>query len=453
MAHVAPEEAFESLKRRTSETIKNYFPIKGSTHTLEAKRVWVDDTKDIDDIREQKDVKIKGRSWTVPIKAELELKDDKGKVVDRQVISIAQLPKITRRYSYIVNGNEWQVNNLFRLKSGVYTRQRRNGELTSQWNLAKGSNFHMDFNPKNKRMTLRYNEANIPLYPVLKTMGVDDDTIERSWGKDTLTANKKSNEDSDLRRFYKAIRGTNPESLDEARTVIQEKFSATELRPDSTAITLGKPFTTVDGQALLAGSHRILKVARQEEAPDDHNQLQFKELHSAEDLINERLSKWKTGKDIRRKIGNTVDKHTKIQNIISPDVFGKPLRSFFVSSVLSENPEQTNPVSFLAGNRKTTLVAPGEGGIGSEHQITTEAQALNPSHLGFLDPIQTPESGRIGVTLQLAAHTEKDGYDLKIPVFNVKTGRTDKKSLRTRHSSRTWHSPTNTTGARASLSL
>jgi len=426
MAHVAPEEAFERLKQRTSETIQNYFPIQGRTHTLEAKRVWVDDTKDIDDIREQKDVKVKGRSWTVPIRAELELKDEKGKVVDRQVINVAQLPKITRRYSYIVNGNEWQVNNLFRLKSGVYTRQRKNGELTSQWNLAKGQNFHMDFSPKTKKMTLRFGEANIPLYPVLKTLGVDDDTIERSWGKDILDANKKGKEDVALRRFYRAMRGSTPDTLDQARQAIQEKFDNTVLRPDSTNLTLGKPYETVTGAALVDGSSKILRVSRQEEEPDDHNQLQFKELHSAEDLINERLDKWKVQKDVKRKITNTIDKHTKVKNIISPDIFGKPLRQFFVSSVLSENPEQTNPVSFIAGNRKTTLVAPGEGGIGSAHQITLEAQSINPSHLGFLDPIQTPESDRIGVTLQLASHIEKDGHDLKMPVFNVKTGKRDK---------------------------
>ena len=96
-----------------------------------------------------------------------------------------------------------------------------------------------------------------------------------------------------------------------------------------------------------------------------------------------------------------------------------------MSSTLSERPTQTNPVSFISGNRKTTLVAPGEGGITSAHQITLETQSINPSHLGFLDPIQTPESERIGVTLQLASHVKKKGHDLTIPVYNVKKGKRD----------------------------
>lgn len=426
MAYYSPEEAFENLKQGLSQTIKGYFPIEGNKHTLTAKKVWVEDDKSVDDIRSQKDAKIKGRSWTVPIRAELELKDNlSGKVLDRQVVNVAQLPKVTRRYSYIVNGSEWQVNNVFRMKSGVYTRIRKNGELTSQWNLVKGMGFDMDFNPKTQKMHLRYGEAQIPLYPLLKTMGVDDDSIEKAWGKEILSANKVTNDEATLRKFYRSIRGTNPESLDEAKKLVLSEFDSTVLRPDSTELTLGKPYDKVTGPALLDGSHKILRVSRQEIEPDDRDALQFKDLFSAEDLINERLEKWKTEKDVKRKIGNTLDKNSKVRDIINPDIFGKPLRHFFVSSTLSDRPTQTNPLGFISGNRRTTLFAPGEGGISSEHQITLEAQSINPSHLGFLDPIQTPESSRIGVTLQLAAQVVKDGHEIKIPVFNTKTGKKD----------------------------
>ena len=118
MASFSPEESFEILKNRISDTIQNkFFPIEGGQNTLVAKRVWVDDDKSIDDIRDQKEAKLKGRSWTVPVKAELELRGPDGKVLDKKTLNIAQLPKVTRRYSYIVGGNEWQVSNLFKMKS------------------------------------------------------------------------------------------------------------------------------------------------------------------------------------------------------------------------------------------------------------------------------------------------------------------------------------------------
>ena len=392
MAHFAPEEAFEELKKRTAETVKSYFPIQGAKNTLVAKRVWVEDNKDLDDIREQKDAKVKGRSWTVPIRAELELRNEKGKVIDRQVVNVAQLPKITRRYSYIVKGNEWQINNLFRMKSGVYTRVKDNGELQSQWNLAKGKGFNLGFNPKNRKMTFEYGQSKISLYPILKTMGVDDATIESKWGKAIFDANRTGKHDSALRKFYRAVKGKNPDSIADAEKLVVEEFGRTELRPDSTKLTLGTPYTQVTGSALLAGSNRILKVSRQEEEVDDRDSLEFKDLYSAEDLINERLDKKKIRNDVKRKVINNLDKtDAKIRNVVSPDIIGKPLRSFFVGSNLSDMPTQTNPVSFMSGNRRTTVFAPGEGGISSSHQITLAAQSINPSHIGFLDPIQTPE--------------------------------------------------------------
>jgi DNA-directed RNA polymerase subunit beta' len=425
MAHYAPEEAFDVLKDRLTETVQSHFPLEGKKHVLVAKKVWVDDNKDVDDIKSQKEAKLKERTWSVPVRAELELRDKAtGKVVDRQAVNIAQLPKITRRYTYITGGNEYQVNNQFRLKSGVYTHVKENGELASQWNLAKGLNFNMDFDPKSKKMTLNFSGSgsNIGLYPVLKTMGVDDDTIERKWGKEVLNANRKSKPEVELRKFYKAFKGENPKSLDEARAFIREEFSKTQLRPDSTKLTLGKEFKEVDGSALLTGSNRILEVARGEADPDDRDSLQFKDLWSAEDLLTYRMDK-KDKWSIKRKMTNNVDKQTKIKSIIHPEIFGRPIKQFFTQSTLTERPDQMNPMSYIAGNRRTTIR--GEGGIQKEHAVTPSAKAINPSHLGFLDPIQTPESSKIGTTLQLALSARKKGNSLEIPVLSTKTGKTE----------------------------
>lgn len=392
MAYVVATNAFDILKDRTSKTISDYFPIEGRKNILRAKKVWVEDNLSMDDIRSQKEAKLKGRTWSVPVRAELELVDKAtGKVKDTKSITVAQIPKITNRYSYIVGGNEYQINNQFRLKSGAYTRVKANGQLTTQWNLAKGLGFDVNFDPKTKKMTMKHlgKGSNIALYPVLKAMGVDDDTIERQWGREIFNANRREKEDVALKKFYKNLKGENPASPDEARKLVVEEMSKTELRPDSTKITLGKPFTEVTGEALMAGSRKLLRVSRQEERPDDRDSLQFKDLHSAEDLVNERLDKSNARRTIIRKITNTLDKHTAVKDIVNPEFFSKPIKSFFTSSTLSERPDQTNPAGFLVGNRRTTIM--GEGGISSDLQVTMGAKTINPSHMGFLDPIQTPE--------------------------------------------------------------
>jgi DNA-directed RNA polymerase subunit beta' len=424
MAYFSPEESFERLKQHTTDVVKGYFPVEGDKHLLRVKNVWVDDDKHIDDIRSQKESRVSGRTWSVPVKAQLELVDKKtGKVLDSQEQTILQLPKVTRRHSFIVDGNEWQIANQFRLKSGVYTRIKENGELESQWNLEKGKGFRMGFDPKTKRLHLKYGEARVPLYPVLKVLGVDDDEIERRWGKDVLNENMKGGEEKTLRQLYKSMVGEGaPADIAQIRSAIVDQFGKTKLRADSTQITLGTPFDKVSGSALLHGAEKILKVSRQEVDPDDRDGLQFKDFYSAEDLLRERLEK-DSRRDISRRLTNKIDKTTKLREMIHPDIFGRAVKSFFTNTAISERPTQTNPLNFLGGARKTTIG--GEHGIDDPHKITLEAKMIHPSHLGFLDPVQTPESERIGTVLQMASGSKKVGKEIHTAVYNIKTGKMD----------------------------
>jgi len=148
MARLSPEEGFELLKDRVTQTVGGLFPLVGKKHTLELKNVNVVDDLHIDDIRSQKEAKVMGRSWAVPVEATVALKDNlTGKTVDQQKIKLMSLPKYTRRYSNIVDGQEYQIDNQWRLKSGVYARVKDNGELQSQFNLARGRGFSLGFDP------------------------------------------------------------------------------------------------------------------------------------------------------------------------------------------------------------------------------------------------------------------------------------------------------------------
>lgn len=417
------EAHFDDLKSRISKAVQEYFPVEGSKSTLRAKKVWVDDTKKVTDIHDQKEAKLAGRTWSVPVRAELELVDNKtGKVKDRQVVNVGNLPKLTQRLSYIVNGTEKQVTNQFRLKSGVYTRVKNNGDLEGRWNLARGAGFSMNFDPEKRKMSIKYPDgSNVPLYPVLKLLGVDDDAIERRWGREILSANMTDKPEVAIRKLYKTLSGKTTTSIPEAKRYILESFDRTALRSDTTKQTLGTAYNKVDGSALLSGSDKILKVFRQEDKPDDRDNLQFKEIWDTGDLVTERLKK-DARRDINRKLKGSVDRGGRIRTMVSPDLFGRHIEGFFSSSNgLSNRPEQFNPMNFLIGFRKTTIG--GEHGIDDPKKITLEAKSINPSHMGYLDAVQTPEAERIGSILQMSLGTRKKGKELEARVYNNKTGK------------------------------
>jgi len=420
MARLSPEEGFKVLKDRVAETVGGLFPIVGKRHTLEIKDVSVKDTLSIDDIRSQKEAKIGGRTWSVPVEATVALRDNQtGKVVDEQQLRLLNLPKYTRRHSHIVDGQEYQIDNQWRLKSGIYARVKDNGELQSSFNLAKGRGFSLEFDPKTRQFNMAYGTSNIPLAPLMQEMGVHPEDIKDRWGGAIAQANATDREQA-LLKFYKASTGEKPGSLEQARQHLKDTFGATQLRADTTKITLGTPYTKVTGPALFDAATKLLHVSQGKAEPDPRDSLMFKELHSTEDFFAERIQKGTS--DIMRRVQNTLDKKNKVRDIVGPDIFNRPIKTMYRTS-LANVPDQTNPLEMLSGQQKTTIT--GEGGIKSAHGISEEAKLVDPSHLGFLDPIHTPEGQTTGVTLRLPLGAKKRGHDVTIKMFNLKTGKNE----------------------------
>lgn len=419
MARLSPEEGFEILKDRIGKAVSGFFPIVGKKHTLTVSNVKVNDNLDMHDLRSQKAAKIGGRTWAVPVEAKVALVDNStGKKVDEQHMRLMSLPKITPRYSHIVDGQEYQIDNQWRLKAGVYSRVKENGELESQFNLAKGRGFHVNFDPESRKFHMAYGTSNIPLYPILREMGVPHEEIQQHWGKEITTANQKEGkgEEQAVLKFFKASTGRKPATADEAREHLYKTFQATQLRPDTTQITLGKPFDKVTGPALFSTATKLLHISQGKAQPDPRDALMFKELHSAEDFFAERLQKGT--QDITRRIQNTLDKKRTVRSVVGPDIFNRPIRLMY-RTTLANIPEQTNPLEMLSGQVKTTIT--GEGGIKSAHAITEDAKLVDPSHLGYLDPLHTPEGQTTGVTLRLPLGVKKSGHDVAVRMFNLKT--------------------------------
>ena len=420
MARLNATEGFDILKDRVSSSVNDLFPIVGKKHTLELKEVNIDDQLSVDDIKTQKQAKISGRTWAVPVEAKIALKNTAtGKTVDEQTVRLFNLPKVTNRYSNIVDGQEYQIDNQWRLKSGVYARVKDNGELESTFNLAKGRGFKVGFDPKSRDFNMQYGTSHVPLRPLLREMGISQEDIEKTWGKQIAKANEQDAEKA-LMKFYKASTGTQAKDVVQARDHLLETFGNTEMRPEVNKITLGKPHDKVTGSALLDASSKLLQVSQGKAEPDTRDALMFKELHSSEDFFAERLHKGT--RDIMRRVNNTLDRKTKIKDIVGPDVFGKPIKDMY-RNTLANIPDQTNPLEMISGQMKTTIM--GEGGIKSGYGVTEDAKLVDPSHLGFLDPIHTPEGESTGVALRLPLGIKKSGHDVKVTMYNLKTGKNE----------------------------
>lgn len=425
-----PQKKFDELSGGVIKEIKAYFPggeLKGKRNSIRLKEIKVVDNLDNDDLRKQKEIKEKEGSWSVPVRATLELFDNEtGKVIDNKTMTLARIPKMTSRFSYLVNGLEKHVDYQSQLKDGIYTRVADNGVLESVINTAKpnGSRerFKINFDPQSSKHTLSYGTTNLPLYGVLKVLGVPDEKIEGQWGSQILESNKGGSVDALTKRMYQRIFRKDPADLTQAQKDLQKHFSDLSLDPVITKITTDTAHEAADGHALLSASKALLDVNRGQRDPSTYDDLRFKKILHVEDHVPERIRL--SSKAILGKVKYNIDRADKVDRVVTRELFDKPISSFFGVGQLASLSEQTNPLAMLTGQSKHTLM--GEGGISTAHQVSQDAKIVHPSSIGFLDPLHTPESASTGVNLQIPLGSWKEGKDLVTEAFNTKTKKFEK---------------------------
>ena len=418
-------DSFESLKGTVSNFIKDIFPVKGSVHSLYLKRLDIADHGRLDDFSSQSESIVKGKTYQIPVKASMELTDtETRKVIDRKTMTLLSIPRITYFGTYIVNGTQYSFPYQLRLKAGVYTHIHEDGALKSQFNLSKGRNFHIELN-KNGVFLMNIGASKLKLYPLLLSLGITNAQFEKVWGKEVVGFNRRYAKD--VHKVVEALHkklffDEAPESFEEGVKNIKLYLKdGTELDPKVTKLTLGVASDRVTPEIILETTVKLLGVSRGDRSEDDRDSLIYKSILDISDFAEERFKNRKFKSRIERMFKNNVDKFDTIDKIVYKDVFQKPMTTLFTETVLARTPKQNNPMDMFSNFSGVTFT--GEGGITSEHQLSAKARAVSPSHLGFVDPVFTPEGSNVGISLHLSMGADKKGRDLYTNFIDVKTGK------------------------------
>jgi DNA-directed RNA polymerase beta subunit len=429
MADAATRRAL--IRTKTLEGLKSVFPIIGRNVTIEAKGFDVR-AKEYSSA-EQKDALMRGRTLHEPVVGTLTLRDNKtAKVIDeKKNHTLLHLPYFTERHTFIIGGNEYDVPNQLRLKPGVYTRERGNGEFEAAFNLSKGDNFRIAMEPESGKLHMELGTSRIPLYPLLRSLGVPDNDIRKYWGaelRDMNAAAAGEKEEQILNKIIAKIKRTSdsvPSTIEGKRDFVRDYFDRTEMNAEVTERTLGVPLGKANATALLTASKKLIDVHKGEAEEDDRDSLEFKTLHSVDDFFKERLDK-DAKRTVARKLQMKLNQSSTptIDRVVPNSAFTKSINSFLTSSSLSSIPMQINPVEIIDHASRVTSL--GEGGISSERAIPFESRKMHNTHLGILDPVRTPEGFKAGIDIRasLAAHRDKEG-NLYTLLRNLKTGKVE----------------------------
>lgn len=426
MVHAS--ERRERMRDTLMESIEKDFPMKGKHYSLELESFHIN--RKIYSNNEQKDAILNKTTLTEPIKGTVALRDNAtGEVLERSTRTLVHMPYMTERHTFMLGGNEYAVSNQVRIKPGVYTRKRGNGELESAFNLGAGTNFRLEMDPERGLIFMKYKSTQIPLYPVLRALDVTAAQIEKAWG-DALAKHNynyaSGKEAASIDKLYKKI--ISPYAQDENATYaqkveeIKESYKRTSLDRGVTTTTLGTGFDKVEPKTLLLASRKLVRVYNNKEEVDDRDSAAFKTLHTAESFMGERIRK-ETSKQVRSKIMRKLNKPTtdiKLSKVMTSGPYSKSLKSWLTSTALANTPMQINPMEVIDSSVKITSL--GDGGISSTLAVPDAARDVHSSQIGLLDPVRTPESGKAGIDIRGTLHLARDNDgNMYTPLIDAKT--------------------------------
>lgn len=416
----------QQIQDAAIQAIQSIFPVQGRTRTLVLNRIWAEDKLADDDYAAQKEAKLRGGTWETPVYASVTLVDNQTRraVDSAPRLKLLGIPKWTHRYGFIVDGNEYQITNQLRLKSGAYSTITQDQLYQTQINTEKGHNFILILNPKTQLFTLvpSTSTANVKLYSALRYLGIPEEDLRRAWGPQVFDVNRTASVgtfDTEIQKLHKAMFGDVADSNATATQTIQNFFKEkTKISPETTKVALGQPHDRVSAQLFLDASKSLLAIARGQREPDDRQSLANKEIHAVDSFLHQSLLD--RAAKLKARLANNIERRDDIRTMISPQQLSEPIYSFFSKSSLANVPKQTNPLSILSDQFKVTVM--GEGGIKSERAVPEALRQVHPSHMGILDPLQTPEGGTVGTTVGLTMAVSKRGTDLVQRLINLKTG-------------------------------
>jgi len=422
---------FELIKKNVAQAFTKALTADAAKAglSLRARKVWVNDNKDPQDWKGQRDASRKDKTWGVPVYADVELIDrNTGKVLSREPkIRLAILPKNTTLGSFIVNGKHYQVYNQLRRRPGIYVTQKKSRDMKAEV-MTTGRSFGIEMDVATGKFSVVRGSSAWPLYPLLSRLGISDSLLAKKWGESTLAANKAISEKKSAQSVISIAKALHPGeyvSADQAVEKLREQFAEAVLDPNVTEETVGVRYKKVSGEVLADAAKQVMLATTGDRRPDDRHALEYKKTLSVSDLIKERFIK-ENGeltpvmegfrKGILKKLRSYRYKPEAVKDVIRPSALSPIIDSFFTSSALSNTTDQTNPLNMINGMSKITVL--GEGGLASAQRAGNAAHSLHPSQAGFIDPIHTPDSENIGLVMTLPVGVTKSGDQLMTLVYD-----------------------------------
>ncbi len=370
--------------------------------------------------------------------------------IKEQEVFIGELPLMTERGTFIINGAERVIVNQIVRSPGVYFKdeQDKNGRRTYNASLIPNRGAWLKFETdKNDLLHVRVDKTRkINAHVMMRAIGLsDNDVLDKLrhpeyYKKSIDAANEEgiSSEDPALLELYKKLRPGEPPSVSGGQQLLHSRFFDPK-RYDlgrvgrykmnkKLRLTIPDAVRTLTPEDVLSTLDYLINLELDVGGAclDDIDHLGNRRVRSVGELLQNQvrvgLNRLERIIKERMTVGET-DSLTPAQ-LVNPKPLVAAIKEFFGSSQLSQFMDQTNPLAELTHKRRISALGP--GGLTRE-RAGFAVRDIHPSHYGRICPIETPEGPNAGLIGSLATHARVNEYGfIETPFWKVTDGVVDK---------------------------
>ena len=365
---------------------------------------------------------------------------DSGEIKEQEVY-IGDIPTMSDKCTFIVNGAERVIVSHIVRSPGVYFKREISPTGKRLYNATmipnRGAWLKIETDSNDIIYVKIDKNRKILATTLLKAMGITVSEMESLFThfeflKKTLDKDTTETTDDALIDLYKKLRPGDPASAQGGRQILESRFFD-EKKYDigrvgryklnkKLNLNISKNQRTLTVQDIVASIEYLINLTYDEGSLDDIDHLGNRRIRSVGELLQNqfRVGLSRIERIVKERMTLQDSETLTPLNLLNTKPLVASLKEFFGSSQLSQFMDQINPLAELTHKRRISALGP--GGLQRE-RAGFAVRDIHPSHYGRICPIETPEGPNAGLIGSLATHARVNDYGfIESPFFVVKDG-------------------------------
>ncbi len=401
-------------------------------------------------------------TYFFPVYLKVKLTNKRRNSEKKQDVYFFNLPKMTDRGTFVINGIERAVISQIARSPGVYftaeidkttgatvynSEIRPNIGSWIDFTISKNNLIEAKVNKKRKFLATAFIRSfkdlnNNQILDLFKDLGPE---LVNKYIVPTLEKDTFKTKDEATLEIYRKMKPGEPLILQNAYDTLHNlffnirRYSLSDVgrykmnRKLGLNLPIEKEYFTVTLEDVVASIKYLINLTVGKGQFDDIDHLANRRIRTVGELIEMyglRVGMVRTEREIKERMSMTMtDTDVLPSQVINSKSLVSTINSFYRTSQLSTIIDQTNPLSEIDNLRRFTVNGP--GGIEKE-RASFSIRDISSSQYGRIDPIRSPEGPNIGVVTYMAMYARVNPYGfLETPYRKVeKITKNGKKSVR-----------------------